>query len=1088
MPRYKLRENYPRLVSMENKTYVSLLESGVPGDMLTLVENAFRIIFEDAAPAPAVDTFYTDMADALGIDLSAARMDDGSLNKKKVKSLIGQDERYQNAMMAAADVMNAAEAKSGLKDEKGYLYGDMQQSKGYLGFIAKFKQALALSFVRDGVPAPGVKDLISRRIADGLQSRLKSDQGISTPETRSHTYDLMSAGTFKPSSIGWNLIDSDIFASYPYGKNDSILVRKLAGADAIRSLILEMRVTDAIMKMDALRNDDGVEGYSFYKKRDDEEKLLVLVRGGTVLGTASSDSDFYAPYITTALARFFLSDAVTGCAPGQSFITDERTSNALNNELEDVKVAVELSRKSISLYKAAIGVVGEAVGQSSVCIVPVLTAAYDEGYIDAEEVEYCFNHFDDELELPPAVELIARRIYPRFSVSTRFSKFKYGFTGKSLAMTVSGEEGDTPEGGIKRAEMETPEWQLDILRTEGLNEMLRQMSADNSAMGSKHQVSDEVMQRVCSGGTSTLRGILEILQYYQGMLSGFGSFGRYDAKVLRVISDKLSKYVHPGVQRRLLGASDHDVAARSSYLLKLLSAQLPNFKVDRRAFDYQEGDGDGFTETFGITLPVKNVRKALQAGRLFEDNVLAEKGYDILSSEGMCAKFSDNPREKALAMENMRRAPIGPVCPSVERGTDTQRFYTYCREWILPFIEKYGDLVNGEAGETLMFNEAIFRRVSMFSILGYAEMFDAEPELARAVFLGDGGVFWHLAHPAGSKFPGLRLCSFLADDVLRYVSADGMKGIAELLVLVSGNDISGFFSKVIGAVSTASTEFQAITVAADVFSVDTQLRTGTGRRESWIPDGAYAELASNGPGIALALFGHLDNLQREAMSRVISAPEVIRRILYKNGSETQVDRDGIKLLLSLAGSTGWSGFTNEFVRANESVIRQVISTMEPELREGAIQRLGLNSSMKASSGSVGNVRFTVVNGLLWMSGAVSGGTKSPVNPGISMFPAEGVEAVLNSAEYSRWRLPTSSEVKLLNNTPYVGTIGFPVTGALSTDGNELTYDKFYGWCTKDNGSTVPYIVDGDEVRIGNKFNLPTDMSQMMCAIKLVQAE
>ena len=346
MPRYKLRENYPRLVSMENKTYVSLLESGVPGDMLTLVENAFRIIFEDAAPAPAVDTFYTDMADALGIDLSAARMDDGSLNKKKVKSLIGQDERYQNAMMAAADVMNAAEAKSGLKDEKGYLYGDMQQSKGYLGFIAKFKQALALSFVRDGVPAPGVKDLISRRIADGLQSRLKSDQGISTPETRSHTYDLMSAGTFKPSSIGWNLIDSDIFASYPYGKNDSILVRKLAGADAIRSLILEMRVTDAIMKMDALRNDDGVEGYSFYKKRDDEEKLLVLVRGGTVLGTASSDSDFYAPYITTALARFFLSDAVTGCAPGQSFITDERTSNALNNELEDVKVAVELLRQA----------------------------------------------------------------------------------------------------------------------------------------------------------------------------------------------------------------------------------------------------------------------------------------------------------------------------------------------------------------------------------------------------------------------------------------------------------------------------------------------------------------------------------------------------------------------------------------------------------------------------------------------------------------------------------------------------------------------------------------------------------------------
>ena len=1075
---------------MENKTYVSLLESGVPGDMLTLVENAFRILFEDSAPAPAVDTFYTDMADALGIDLSPARMDDGSLNKKKVKTLIGQDERYQDAMKASADVMNAAESKAGFKDEKGYLYGDMQQSKDYLGFIAKFKQTLALAFVNDGMPAPGVADMISDRIADGLRSRIRSSEGISTPATRGETYRMMGTGSFKPTSIGWNLIDSDMFASYAYGKNDAVFVKKLSGAEAIRAVLHDMKGTEAAREFGEHLNDDGVEGYCLYKKRDDEEKLLVLVNGGTVLGTASNDLKFYCSYISTALARLFISDAVTGCAPVTGFISDARTSKALNTPILDVKVSVELARKSIDLYKAAIGLLKNVCNGAEACPVPVLTAAYDAGYIDADEVEHCFKHINAENELPPTVELLGRRIYPGFSTMPRFPQYKYGFTGKALAMTIAGEEGDIPDGTPAIIELASPEWQLKTLQEEGLTEMLRNLRTKNNDYNAQLQVCDEVMQKVCTGGTSTVRGILEILQYYQAMLSGFSSFGRYDAKVLRLISDKLSRYVHPGVQRRLLASSDHDVAARSSYILKLLSAQLPDFKVDRRAFDYQEDDGDGFTETFGITLPLKNVRKALQAGRLFDDEGLTERGYDILSSAEMCAKFEAAPREKELALENLRRSPIGPVCGSVERGDDTQTFYRYCREWVIPFIEKYGDLLNDgdEHGEAMMYGEAIFRRVSRFSILGYAEMFeDGVPELARSVFLAKGGVFWHVVHPSEGDV-ALRLCRFLSEDVLRYVMPVGMKGIVEFLMLFSDNDIGGMFSNLIGMIMADRSETRAVEYAGYVFSMDTQLRTGTGRETSWIPDEAYAALAADGPGIALAMFGLLDRLQREAMSRVISAPEVIRRILYKNGTGGQVDNDGIKLLLSLAGSTGWSGFTNEFVRANESVIRQVISTMEPELREGAIQRLGLNSSMKASSGSVGNVRFTVVNGLLWMNGAVDGGTKSPVNQGIAMFPAEGVKAVLNNAEYSRWRLPTSNEVKLLNGTPYVGTIGFPVTGAVSSEGQALTYDKFYGWCTKDSGDIVPYIVDGDEVRLGNRFNLPTDPSRMMCAIKLVQAE
>ena len=128
---------------LEVNDYLSMVQDGVPRNMVALVESAFNCIFEAKSTLTPLTQPWNEMASDLGIDLSDCVKEDGTPNRKMIAKKFNENDTYKGIINFVDTVLAKGKEQSGVSE-----YPDVLKSPDFNTFMNNQKVNLIANCVR----------------------------------------------------------------------------------------------------------------------------------------------------------------------------------------------------------------------------------------------------------------------------------------------------------------------------------------------------------------------------------------------------------------------------------------------------------------------------------------------------------------------------------------------------------------------------------------------------------------------------------------------------------------------------------------------------------------------------------------------------------------------------------------------------------------------------------------------------------------------------------------------------------------------------------------------------------------------------
>lgn len=1106
--------------------YKELVSSGIDIGIMTLVESAYRVLFEGNSgnSVRPVPFRYDDAARLLGIDTTDC---EGSNATTSIARKLNSDPRFMQVDMLVNSSMDMAMDELGLRyrDDGGepvWVYQDVKNSANFRNVEENLKNALKLAIL---------KDLSSCSDNESFTTGLnKIDRVALADEIRSlfNEHDLIEKLTKNN-----NRFEKTILAD----------TEKFATSDIADTAVKDSRriAWDAANMQMLLKNEDGSE----WIKEEGDRILAFLVPGSGISimrltlqeeegAYRIQDIDFMFPQtishgVVEDFVNFLTADFCLGLChntPHNDDLLKLQFDLTWDDRVRIMKKS--MSRPDTHLYRLWNDIYRGTVYFGRFNELRFLAACVERGLVDSDDLsEWVEMKVKDNMVVvhDPEIMIIAEK----YGIHTRYPDNEHhdyilelpilmpwddpndlikALTGTSghatiriddfMKMPEIADDDYNLSVTFSPKMLREPNVQMAIFRVRGIKALMDALSDAIGISGQYIPLSeDAVGYALNDSGTRAIDNCLRLMYYFDGLMRS----NSMNAASRDALFSDIKKFMTPRVQQTLLHDIDNDPAKRC---LLSFGSVVPGFRVfsselyDNRFGDNDESNINKYRDSVTGNMLLRRIREFLH---LYPDN-----------TEYALSLFLKLCLGRSIVKEVESNSPLGKRILSTFLKLNEPRsggwmfdalmystlchglvddLTTYFRTYIKPLKRNFSFSTSRVSDNTHYVGEYI-KQV----LYSYVHLYKSDSGLAREIFLDSkrGGIIscneqMLVDNGAGSKKMVMRN-DVLARCIIAYELSkfnSELKSFNDVVAtILAGQHL---------VLSVDDFDWKSLSLHGD--RVTKTLFDISAEYDKDLPEDAAAvistedieKLLEDKPTVLLSCLNMLPgNVAHEVCEKCFT-PETVQ-----NMSTTP---EGLELLLRLAAMGDWHDFTAQFVRAHEIKINSVINNM-PAAEAARVKKMlapyfSKGGEFSANAGSMASaelgksVDYHEANGLLWMTGYYDGvtGTKSSRN--VMLYSREDAVAIMNHLGSTGWRLPTQKEIENLGSDVSAiasKQLGFSPTGKADSDGTMSPNSESicYAWCVDDDGDLCGYSVDitgvdtdADDIEDGD-----------MLAIKLVK--
>lgn len=1117
--------------------YKELVSSGIDIGIMTLVESAYRVLFEgDSGNSVRPVPFrYDDAARFLGIDTTDC---EGSNATASIARKLNSDPRFMQVDRLVNSSMDMAMDELGLRyrDEGGepvWVYQDVKNSANFRNVEENLKNALKLAILKDLSSscsdnesfAAGLNKIDRVALADEIQMLFDRNSLIEKLTKNNNRFEKTISE------------DTENFTTSGIADN---AVRESKGGMAWEAANMQI----------LLRNEDGTE----WVKEEGDRILAFLVPGSGISimrldlrgeegAYRIQDIDFMNNQaISHRVAEDFVNFLTADFCLGLCRDTPHNDDLSMLQAKLTWDDRVRILKKSMSTPDTYISHLWNDIYRGTVYFgrfneLQFLAACVDRGLVDSDDlsewVEMAVKEESVVVVHDPEIMSIAKRygLYARYPDNEQHDytielpilrpwddpndliKALTGTPGHAtirvadfMKMLEIADDDDSLSDKFSPKMLREPNVQMAIFRVRGIHVLMCVLGDAIGFSGQYIPLSEDVVEYALNdSGTRAIENCLRLMNYFDGLLRSHSM----NAASRDTLFSDIKKFMTPRVQQTLLHAVDNDSAKRC--LLKF-GTVVPGFRVFSSELygttvGGDENDINKYRDSVTGNMLLRRIREYLsfypdnteQAFGLFIKLCLGRSVVKEVESNSPLGKRIlstflklNEPQSGGWMFDALRYSVL-------LHGLVTDDLTTYFRTYIKPLKRNFSFSTSRVRDNTYYVVEYLMQVLD-----SYMHLYESDSGLAREIFLDGkrGGIIscneqMLVDNGAGSKKMAMRN-DVLARCIIAYALwelwACHEKEYDEepksfndaVATILAGQHL---------ALSVDDSEWKSFGLRGD--KVTKALFDISAGYDKDLPEGAPAvistedieKLMKDKPTVLLSCINMLpDNIAHEVCKKCFT-PETVQ-----NMSTTP---EGLELLLRLAAMGGWDEFTTQFVRAHEIKINSVIENMPSEEAERVKQMLApyfsKGGEFSANAGSMASaelgkkVEYHEANGLLWMTGYYDGATGVKSSRNVMLYSKEDAEAIMAQLGSTGWRLPTVTELNNLGqDTGAIASkqLGFSPTGKADADGSMSPNSEYvcYAWCVDADMNMCGYSVDNNVI--------DTDADDIedgdMLAIKLVR--
>lgn len=1113
--------------------YKELVSSGIDIGIMTLVESAYRVLFEgDSGNSVRPVPFrYDDAARFLGIDTTDC---EGSNATASIARKLNSDPRFIQVDRLVNSSMDMAMDELGLRyrDEGGepvWVYQDVKNSTNFRNVEENLKNALKLAILKDLSScsdnesfAAGLNKIDRVALADKIRSLLNEN----------------------------NLIEKLTKNNNRFEKTISADTENFTTSDIADTAVKDSRgiAWEAANMQILLRNEDGTE----WVKEEGERILayLVSVSGTNIMrldlteaegAYRIQDVDFLSSHtISHRAAEDFVNFLTADFCLGLCHDTPHNDDLSMLQAKLTWDDRVRILKKSMSTPNTYISRLWNDIYRGTVYFgrlneLQFLAACVDRGLVDSDDLsEWAEMAVNEGVVVvhDPEIMSIAKRygIYARYpgneqrDYAIELPILRPWDDPNDLIKALTGTPGhaairvadfmkmleivdnDSLSDTFSPKMLREPNVQMAIFRVRGIHVLMRVLSDAIVFSGQYIPLSEDVVEYALNdSGTRAIENCLRLMNYFDGLMRSHSmNAASRDALFLDI-----KKFMTPRVQKTLLHSIDNGSAKRC--LLKFGNV-VPGFRVfSSELYSPNIGDGENdinkYRDSVTGNMLLRRIREYLS---VFPDNI----EYALTLFIKLCLG-------RSVVKEVENNSPLGKRILStflklnepqsggwmfdalrystLLHALVTDDLATYFRAYIKPLKRNFSFSTSRVRDNTYYVVEYLMQVID-----SYMHLYESDSGLAREIFLDSkrGGIISCNEQTLVDNGTGSKKMVMRNDVLARCIIAYALWKLWAYHQKEYDDEPKSFNDAVATilagqhlVLSVDDSEWKSLGLRGD--KVTNALFDISAGYDKDLPEGAPAvistddieKLLKDKPTVLLSCINMLpDNIAHEVCKKCFT-PETVQ-----NMSTTP---EGLELLLRLAAMGGWDEFTTQFVRAHEIKINSVIENLPSGEAERVKQMLApyfnKGGEFSANAGSMASaelgkkVEYHEANGLLWMTGYYDGATGVKSSRNVMLYSMEDAEAIMAQLGSTGWRLPTVTELNNLGqDTGAIASkqLGFSPTGKADADGSMSPNSEYvcYAWCVDADMNICGYSVDNNVI--------DTDADDIedgdMLAIKLVR--
>lgn len=1061
--------------------YIELVSAGVDAGMISLVEGAYRCLFEatagDTIPVRPVD--YVSIAGNLGIDIADC-INDGEPDLRAVERKVTASAEFKKLTEFVDEAIDMGIDYSGLgyRDENGmikYTYSEFGKNPSIRNAMANMRNGLLNTASGAGgleLDNPVMKEALARRIGYILRFKLGK---VVDREARTSVPDILS--------------------------NDS--AERAANVAYISSRHnVEWTYSELL---------DGGGG----KLTSSEDTDIFFDKNGNVFEVLINDDEFSE---WANVLECMVYGPINGVAERFISICDETYSgdtwaNIVSRTPSGVLVG--LLRKIPDMYNMLEHKVHESDSGNLYAMlkgIEILVSAYDSGDVDGDDLTDILNHAGDPgyISNKYGIDLMGHVSKVLGSGSTQFDTRIFSMI-PGIAEAITGKKqkssGSLPGStwdtlldiaerdnywGIEQMErnpdavslLHSPEVQQKIYRASGTYRLTSLCRSIAHNMDIFIPIDRSILNSVMRSGYRTyddMENIVHLYSLYVRLISLLPQREslRIDSRnVERIFSDVL-KYITPRVQRELCFDENGNASEFDASILTTFIRYVPGFRLDpivggKLVYTNDEGVKNITTNAFIAAFNMK----IMDVSRLVYGSTSPDVLNDVYHKTPAGLRVIDLVTNYLNDRKRLNRA-FDDISDYIYDSDETRELAeNFLNTYIVPKraaladavteVAKHGGLEQMEHG----YGVDTFFGHGLIAIMDRLnEPVGKKPSIASMLFLSRGSWLdfntkaWEDCKVEGEIWLLMEMVNTVKPWVpLMLVTALGGKNLL--------NDI--------GKLDT-SLEVRTKLVTS-LFREDRLVSEKAPNATPLVSDDEFEQMTRDNPKILLLILDVLSPERKKQAEAICFNPEFMDNLAGT--------LDGMRLLIELGKMSGLTGFSEQFILSHKNKITEALELM---LEMGADQKEidALRNTMfgstrgiqqeggKISDDRLGRVEYSLANGLRWMTGYVKVDTGlSGAGDSCTLFSLAGAMEYIHSlGENSMWRLPTSEELRNLG-TPDTVTrlgIGFSPTGKGDSDGefDDVFDSACYAWyCDKGNygGYSVSYgmiNIDDSDIDAGD---------------------
>lgn len=1063
--------------------YIELISSGVDAGMVSLVEGAYRCMFEATAsesiPVRPVD--YPAIARHLGIDVSDC-MSDGEPDPRAVERKVAGSVEFGKLKDFVDKAMDLGIDYSGLgyRDDTGvvkYIYPELAGNPSVRNALSNLKSSLLVSV--SGTPgfdpdSTGMSEALGRRIGSMLYKKFSYvvDRYAREPATELDD------------------VSSDDIGEKAYVSGRSNVEWTFKGRPGTDGRRLESsRGTEINLDPEGRADSVLVDDNEFVEWRD----ALECIAFGPVNGISESMVEYcekeYLPDTWVNVIKQVSTGTLVGIlrkSPGMYGIIVKGVKEADHTDLYGMLRDIELVVK-----------------------------AYDGGDLDDEGVADIVEHASDPAYVaekygPDIMGYISSVLGAAGNFDTR------PLSGvPDLPEAVTGKKPEAPGGSMSSAGayffggdddfeekfdhaigtpagiglLSSPDVQWKIFRNRGIDSLTAMCTGLAHNIGYCVPIDSRIMRMVFRSSNRAQGQMNDLIQLYANyvylLMSSSNWYRRSIAKVsarnVERIMDDVRQYITPRVQRELYGYENGtDNGVFDIETLETFVRWVPGFRLDP-ALAAKSGlfaSSDAAAHHMPTSAVIAFLRKELSSDyRTIDSEELVNK---TTSPEVLDDIYHKTPSGLRIIEIMTRMLASGSVLNQVFERLGT---LVYAGDDGMATAEEFLNSYVVPKRAVLADTVTSIMRLQVSEMAGghnYYSGFGAgmigimdklresngkKPSVASMLFLARGS--WLDFKTRAWDNPALAFDGkcWLLNELDMYENDEGFRLLATT-ALAGQNLLHDIGRKNIPLELRAN-------LMKMLFSVDDRLYRKTPEGPRVISDEEFTEMIGDNPKMLLVVMDELSPERKKEAEAICFTPEFMDSLAGT--------LDGMRLLLELGKVSGLKGFSEQFIIAHKNKIAEALDLMselgedEKEIAELRNTMFGTARKLQQEGGKIsdellGRVEYSVANGLRWMTGYVKlDSGLDGVDGKSTLFSHEGAMDYLDSlGPNSPWRLPTVAELRNLGGAETISKLGlgFTATGKGDSDGefNDIYDSACYAWYC-DNGRFGGYSVSYDMINI-----------------------